>query len=249
MLHHGEPGVRLPRTLLRSGLRRFDVIVAISDAQEAFYRAIGVFDERVVRMSSYVLPESGERDESDTVFSGWLADVRKRFRWLVVASGFPRAMYRHDWTIEYVSGRSDAALLLFCYGAGETAEALRHARSSNVFVLFDREETQFNSALKVADIYVRPTAVDSFGVAAADAINFGCVVVASDVCQRYQGSILFEGLSTDARLQYTSTLDGILSGASDLRKETRLTQPFSIDRMYQAARVPEKRPERVPREV
>jgi len=45
--------------------------------------------------------------------------------------------------------------------------------------------------LKKADLMVRPTCTDGYCTSVAEARAFGCPVVASDVCQRARGSIIF----------------------------------------------------------
>jgi glycosyltransferase involved in cell wall biosynthesis len=48
-----------------------------------------------------------------------------------------------------------------------------------------------------ADVFVRPTAADSFGISVAEAISVGTSAVASDVCQRAEGAILFRSRDQD----------------------------------------------------
>jgi len=46
--------------------------------------------------------------------------------------------------------------------------------------------------LKYADLFVRPTLSDSFGISVAEALLLGIPAVASDVCIRQKGTVLFE---------------------------------------------------------
>ncbi len=48
------------------------------------------------------------------------------------------------------------------------------------------------SLLKYADLFVRPTSTDSFGVSVAEALAMGVPAIASDVCERTEGAILFK---------------------------------------------------------
>ncbi|MBA3765519.1 MAG: glycosyltransferase [Acidobacteria bacterium] len=45
--------------------------------------------------------------------------------------------------------------------------------------------------LKKADLMLRPTCTDGYCTSVAEARAFGCAVVASDVCQRARGSVIF----------------------------------------------------------
>lgn len=48
------------------------------------------------------------------------------------------------------------------------------------------------SLFKYTDIFVRPTSTDSFGVSVAEAISCGVPAIASDVCDRAEGAIIFK---------------------------------------------------------
>lgn len=44
---------------------------------------------------------------------------------------------------------------------------------------------------KRAQLFVRPTCADGYGISVAEALHFGCPAVASDVCTRAPGTIIF----------------------------------------------------------
>lgn len=48
------------------------------------------------------------------------------------------------------------------------------------------------SLLRYASVFVRPTSTDSFGISVAEAISCGVPAIASDVCERADGAILFQ---------------------------------------------------------
>jgi glycosyltransferase involved in cell wall biosynthesis len=50
---------------------------------------------------------------------------------------------------------------------------------------------------KRIDLFMRPTFSDGFGVSLAEAIAFGCPAVASDVCSRPDGTVLFHNRDID----------------------------------------------------
>jgi glycosyltransferase involved in cell wall biosynthesis len=57
---------------------------------------------------------------------------------------------------------------------------------------FVLEPCEFYPLLPKSDLFVRPTCTDAYGVSVAEAIHFGVPAVASDVCERSRGAILFE---------------------------------------------------------
>ena len=48
------------------------------------------------------------------------------------------------------------------------------------------------SLFKYADLFVRPTSTDSFGISVAEAISMGIPAIASDVCERTKGAVTFQ---------------------------------------------------------
>jgi glycosyltransferase involved in cell wall biosynthesis len=58
--------------------------------------------------------------------------------------------------------------------------------------IFQTEPGQFYPVLMKSDIMVRPTNTDSYGVSVAEAICFRVPAIASDVCPRPEGTILFK---------------------------------------------------------
>jgi len=57
-----------------------------------------------------------------------------------------------------------------------------------------------------SDIFVRPTAVDSYGISVAEAIHFKVPAVASDVCPRPEGAVLFKSRDTTDFIQRVKTV-------------------------------------------
>jgi len=51
---------------------------------------------------------------------------------------------------------------------------------------------------KQADLMVRPTFNDGYGISIAEAIDMGCPALASDVCERPEGTIIFKNRSIDS---------------------------------------------------
>lgn len=77
------------------------------------------------------------------------------------------------------------------------------------------------SLFKHADLFIRPTSTDSFGVSVAEAIYMGVPAIASDVCDRPDGAILFKsrnlndfinkisGTLTNHHTEFKSNINGL----------------------------------------
>ncbi|MFL1612658.1 glycosyltransferase [Acinetobacter baumannii] len=183
MLHHGHLTSRLPKFLLKFILNKFDTIYTLSARQADFYKSINP-QYSLISESSYVPASLVDIDESEKLPLNIVTDSKLK---VVVGSGFPRALYQHHLLIELINKNQNAYLFLFLYGEGELKHQLLNLNHPRIKVFIDKEEDIFNYYLSNADLYVRPTLEDSFGIACADAIEFGVPVIASDVCKRYSG--------------------------------------------------------------
>lgn len=183
MLHHGHLESKLPKLLLRFILNKFDTIYTLNERQAEFYKNIEPKCP-LLEESSYVPAVLFDIPDSEKLP---LNKVREQNFKIVIGSGFPRALYQHHLLIDLINKNQNAYLFLFLYGEGELKHQLLNLNHPRIKVFIDKEEDIFNYYLSNADLYVRPTLEDSFGIACADAIEFGVPVIASDVCKRYSG--------------------------------------------------------------
>jgi glycosyltransferase involved in cell wall biosynthesis len=63
--------------------------------------------------------------------------------------------------------------------------------------LFQTKPCQFYPVLMKSDLFVRPTNTDSYGISVAEAVYFKVPAIASDVCQRPAGTVLFKNRDTE----------------------------------------------------
>ena len=106
---------------------------------------------------------------------------------LIIGSGFPRKLYQHHLLINIIDKNPNTFLFLFLYGEGEFKQELLDLNHPRVHVFLDQDEDMFNYYLSQANVYIRPTLEDSFGIACADAISFNITAIASNICTRYPG--------------------------------------------------------------
>ncbi|OCY33575.1 hypothetical protein BFR75_04315 [Acinetobacter pittii] len=187
MLHHGHLTSRLPKFLLKFILSKFDIIYTLSDRQADFYKSINP-QYYLVSENSYVPASFTDIDESEKLP---LSIVKESKFKVVVGSGFPRPLYQHHLLIKLINKNKNTYLFLFLYGDGELKDELLNLNHPRIKVFVDKEEDIFNYYLSKADLYIRPTLEDSFGIACADAVEFGVPVVASNVCTRYKNVIVY----------------------------------------------------------
>jgi len=207
MLHHGELSFSRFGFLYKFAFSRVDLFFCMTSQQEGFYRGFAIPESKIVRVSSYVPPSKAcvdreSRAEVDSFFEGGR---------VFVASGFPKGIYNHEWCVQYVLEHVEYKLALFIYGDGDLKERLLESVSEcdRLNIYFDCDQDLFNYAISKCFIYLRPASTDSFGVAVADAVEMGVQVLASDVCKRYPGALLFSLSDYEA---FCRCLDAVITG-------------------------------------
>lgn len=194
MLHHGTLRFGLGLGWIYSKLLlKFDVVYAINDVHYEFYKDLGV-ESRLKRSSSYVKYTNLNKPSSlEANLQRDVSNARAGNTHVFCCSGYLNADYKLHEAIDAVLKREDSAIFVCTYGKGSHKDYFKEFKSeSRVFFYHDLSEGEFNSILSVVDCYLRPNSKDSFGIAVADAIEFGKSVIASDVCTRYKGAFLFD---------------------------------------------------------
>ena len=79
-------------------------------------------------------------------------------------------------------------------------------------ILIYRNKVSLVSVFGLCDIFVRPTNTDSYGISIEEALSSGLKAIASDVCERTEGTVLFKNRDLD---------DMINTIEMCLRRETR----------------------------
>lgn len=185
------------KKVIHAQVARFDRIVCLSTAQEQFYLKIGIPQPRLVRLPSYLPPPDRKIAHLVSSFN----ELRRRNSVVVLASGYPERFYNFDQVVEYADSRkmvfgSGVGFAIAVYGNGDWGwidmlEAIARDRGLEVIFLKNLDRDAFASVIENTDIYVRPTLMDSYGIAVADAINCGAIAIASDICERYEGCRIF----------------------------------------------------------
>lgn len=67
---------------------------------------------------------------------------------------------------------------------------IKELRIENAFLIV-LDDTEFWPVLEKSHIFIRPTSTDSYGISVAEALTLGIPAIASDVCKRPEGTIIF----------------------------------------------------------
>ncbi|WP_044734110.1 glycosyltransferase [Shewanella algae] len=195
ILHHGDLNFKGDWfNIVRFLINVFDVIYYISEKQKCFYESIG-FKGRLCKLKSYYPP----------IYKGQVT-VRSLFPRNILISGSDDGHYNVLNTLKALTLFSEQHKIFMnisvvIYGRCGTEFK---ASLNSIFKYFllskfckfqsyqDLNEKDFIYLLSGQDLYIRNNSVDSFGIIVADAINLGVEVLASDVCERYPGALLFK---------------------------------------------------------
>jgi glycosyltransferase involved in cell wall biosynthesis len=194
-------------------LNRFQELVLVGPHLRIYYETHGVRLPLTTRMLSPFLPPL--LDEEEAILKTYSPETHEFVAThspLLIANA-PRVvfykgldLYGLDMCVELVAGLKQEFRdvgLLFAIGEMDDDAYYRQIQSriaelgiaGNVYFLTRQKEMW--PLLKKADLMVRPTCTDAYGISVAEALYLGCAAVASDVCERANGTILFVNRNKD----------------------------------------------------
>lgn len=207
-------------SLVLKGSAKIDCAFSLCDDHATLYSQLGVSDAKVIHTKSQIPAPKVKPAFVDEKHR----QLRDRYRHLVVSSGHVSRTYNFEYLVRFVNEHPDCAGMLFFYGEhmdqGYLSELQQRMVDPDRFVIyFHQSEAVFLAALATSDAYLRPTHVDSWGMAVADAISLGVPAIASNVCQRAAGAILCSITDFGA---FSKSVDKIIC---ERRKPTHHNEP------------------------
>lgn len=180
-------------------LPRLSRLVVLSELQEAFYRSLGVSGDRMVRWTK-APPLSVQPDETElpSALRGLRPIERGGESVVLVTSGYLAPSYRFELALDLhraLLERGPSQLVLCFYGQDDPAYAtrIREAAAATPFVTVVEtlSPAGFLALLARTSIYLRPSLIDSYGLAISEALDVGARALASDVCARDPRCMVF----------------------------------------------------------
>lgn len=199
VLHHGDlraPSNQTARHLMKKALDRYSRIGCLSQQQQDFYRSVGVPSAKLPLLNNYIPPKPAVVDPANGPLGPVMSWLRRTNGPVIVTSGYAQPYYRHEWLLDEMdsSGELDGARYLICCYGPETPllKTLRSRAdaSKSAYLAYGLSAAEFDYVLDNANVYIRPTDIDSFGIAVWDAAGKGLAIVASDACRRPPGAFV-----------------------------------------------------------
>jgi glycosyltransferase involved in cell wall biosynthesis len=194
-------------------LSRFQELVLVGPHLRAYYETNGVRLPLTTRLLSPFLPPL--LDEEEAILKTYPPEALEFVAThspLLIANA-PRIvfyrgvdLYGLDMCIELIAALRQEFRdvgLLFAIGEIENYDYYKETQrriaelgiAENIYFLTGQKEMW--PLLKKADLMVRPTCIDAYGISVAEALYLGCAAVASDVCERADGTVLFANRNRD----------------------------------------------------
>lgn len=223
-LHNGDVGRQLEKygrlagvvgSVMSRGLSKCDVVGVISGKQRQFFVGLRAPEHKLMNIAPFFGIPAAVSTAASSPEVVQLEEWRASGKTVVVASGYPTEIYRHERLLDrfdqlWSSGVDSLRLVLFLYGddhEGALRRISERVKGNPFAVCYWRSsEDVFLAALAEASAYVRMNSVDSYGVAVAEAICLGTPVLATNVCARYPGATLVDVDDFDALEQFVLDL-------------------------------------------
>jgi glycosyltransferase involved in cell wall biosynthesis len=175
--------------------------------------SMGVPQDKIRVISPFIPPPPEDEERILASYSGETTEFVSGMRPLIIANAFQLAfhegtdLYGIDMCIRLIEDlvkgpMPHAGLVCALARVGDEAYFARikgmiRERNLEGCVHFITGQKEIWPLFKRAQLMVRPTCTDGFGISVAEAIHFGCPAVASDVCNRPSGTVPFKSRDYD----------------------------------------------------
>ncbi|MCJ8010476.1 glycosyltransferase [Paenibacillus sp. KQZ6P-2] len=200
----------MKRKLLLASLKRIDHIVSVSERTTKMLLDLGFNSDQVSTIPAYIHPV--ERMEDERALPAEVHQFMDHPDFVISANGFVRLfqnydLYGIDLLIELVKDLTENLIpvrMLFALlgAADQSADERRYYEAmkqrimdyglAERFYFYEAANTELYPILKKSRLFIRPTCMDGYGVSIAESLHYKVPAVASNVCRRPEGTILFQ---------------------------------------------------------
>ncbi len=198
------------RHIIKFTIRHTSFIIALNPKIKELALSLGVKPERIEVIPSFISPSIKEEEVAEISQEMW--DFMDSHSPVISANAFRITFYNNqdlygiDMCIDlcaYLKQYYPKVGFVFCLpdiGDYEYFHKMKQKIAEKGIednFLFQTKPCQLYPILMKSDVFVRPTNTDGYGVSVGEAIYFKVPVVASNVCPRPEGTILFKSRDID----------------------------------------------------
>ncbi|MBB1482041.1 glycosyltransferase [Pseudoalteromonas sp. SG41-2] len=174
--------------IVKRGIGKLDALGCLSEKQSTFFETI--YEGKFYKVSPYI--PLGINSESQMHKRKHDSPTR------ILITGFPTAIYRILETLDVLDklwSKGYCFELTVCLYGFDTDNLLlaiknKVQRLNKAEIFMHLDDKQFSKILDSTDLYLRLNSVDSYGLVVAEAIDRNIDVLATNVCERYPGTVL-----------------------------------------------------------
>lgn len=202
------------RLHMKIALNSFDVIICVKKGDKKFLINNGI-KKTIYEIPALLYPVEAEKDFKLIPVDVW--DFINKSKFLICANGMIKFynnedLYGIDMLIEIAKrlkqSSYDISLIIAVLGIKFQNERekiyynelknkiIDFGLNSSIFI-YESMDTELYPILKNSNLFIRPTNNDGFGISIAEALYYDVPSIASDVCERPAGTIIFKSRDID----------------------------------------------------
>ena len=202
------------RLLMKVALNSFDVIICVKKGDKKFLIGNGI-KKAIYQIPALLYPVEAEKDFKLIPVDVW--EFINKSKFLICANGMIKFynnedLYGIDMLIEIAKrlkqNSYDISLIIAVLGIKfqNEKEKIYYNELKNKIVdyglnglifIYESIDTELYPMLKSSSLFIRPTNYDGYGISIAEALYYDVPGIASDVCERPAGTIIFKSRDID----------------------------------------------------
>lgn len=194
--------------MIKQMLNKAKFIQVINPDYKKFIRNIGVKNKSIIVKNAFLPPPA---EEESTIIKSYENELKKFLENkhpILVANAYSLVFYNNtdlyglDLCVDLVKLlKKDYPELGFIFALADEKGNISYLTKMkekitnlkiNYNFYFMTGHKELWPIFKRVDLMIRPTFIDGYGVSVAEALYFNCPAIASNVCQRPEGTILFK---------------------------------------------------------
>ena len=205
-------------TIIAKSINSFDAIICVKSGDKKYLFNKGI-NKPIYEIPAFIFPTE---DDEDATIPQYILNFINSKKFIISANASLIQFYNNqdlygiDMCIDLIErlnkNRKNVGMVFCIPDINNTQyfnklkNLIGNKKIENNF-LFVNEKMELCPIIKRSHLFLRPTNYDGYGVSIAEAIYYNVPAIASDVCERTEGTILFK--SRDMDDLYNKTVDVI----------------------------------------